>query len=48
MSDGRMLPWGGAHSDRVALYGDTEKIYVDSAGDYSGLTATVMIEYIKD
>lgn len=48
MSDGRMLPWGGVHSDRVELYGDTEKIYVDSAGDYSGLTATVVIEYIKD
>lgn len=48
MSDGRVLPWGGTHRTRADIYCDKDKIYVDTAGDFSALTAAVQIFYTKE
>ena len=47
MSDGRSLPWGGSHNPRADIYCDTENLYVDTAGDFTALTAAVQILYVK-
>lgn len=48
LSDGRSLPWGGTHSQRADVYCDREKVYLDTNGDFSGLSAAVQIYYFKN
>ena len=47
-SAGRTIPFGGAHTPRVDVFADTQKIYLDTQSDCSGQTATVQLWYLKD
>ena len=46
-SQGKTLPYGGAHIYRMDLFCDKENVYIDTELDCTGITATVQIFYIK-
>lgn len=48
LSDGRTLPFGGSHTARAEVFCDTQKVYIDTNADFSGVTAVVKIDYLKD